>query len=452
MAKTLLNKIGKKVRNGALIATACLGLSLGVAGCKPGYVPDDETPAIVLEDVNVTQGESRTVNLSDLAQDSGVTWTGVAEYNPDVLTPTLEGENLTVKVSDNITEDIPYSVRLKAMNGGKEETVKLEGIVKNIVEVSGVLQNNETGTNQAGILKLFDSTGSKAGEYYTSNGNFKIVSDFSEGNMKLQARLNDGYVRTMNVPLAGKDISNILVRAVPYVNFDIDDNGSVNEVDNQKFIDWMKQINTVCSVEEENGNFFDVHLITKWNLNNLNTIEICRTNYEKGISFSQEAIDNLLGYLADADNIPKFIAGKKNLSSIVQIVESTADAHIKQPGYITVIPDDAYGTHGGTGSEETGYNPNVWGEVSSSLIRTIQLNSLLISPHEFGHSFIAQELWNESVHVISPNNTMMYSGVEHPSKPGLADEKAGKLLYEETYHAGEKIENILAQSFSDGSY
>jgi hypothetical protein len=442
MAKTLLNKIGKKVKNGILIASACAGIGFGLAGCKPGYVPDDETPAIVLEDVNVTQGESRTVNLSDLAQDSGVTWTGVAEYNSDILTPTLEGDNLTVKVSDNITEDIPYSVKLKAMNGGKEETVKLEGIVKNIVEVSGVLQNNETGANQAGILKLFDSAGSKAGEYYTSNGNFKIVSDFNEGNMKLQARLNDGYVRTMNVPLAGKDISGVVVRAVPYVNFDIDDDGNVNEVDNQKFIDWMKQIN---SPEPEN-------LVIKWNLDNLNAIEICRTNYEKGISFSQTAIDNLLGYLADPDNIPKFIAGKKNLSSIVQIVESTADAHIKQPGYITVIPDDGDGTMGGMGRNENRYNQEVLGEVNSSLIRLIPTSKLVVSPQEFGHSFIAQALWNESVHVISPNDTMMYSGVEHPSKPGLADEKAGKLLYEETYHAGEKIENILAQSFSDGSY
>jgi hypothetical protein len=452
MVKTLLNKIGKiaeRVKRAVPIAVAAGSItlaSLGLAGCNP----NNPEPGydITLPNVNVTQGENKTVNLSELAQDSGVTWTGVAEYDSKLLTPTLSGDELTVKVSDNITEDTPYAVRLKVINEGKEETVKLEGIVKNIVEVSGFLQNNETGTNQAGIVKLFDSTGSKAGECSTSDGNFKITSDFSAGNMKLQARLNDGYVRTMDIPLAGKDISGVVARVVPNVDFDIDDSGSIDATDNQKFIDWMKQINTVYSYE--NGTWFSN--ITKWNLNNLTAIEICRTNSEKGISFSQTAIDNLLGYLADSDNIPKLIGGKKDLSSIVQVLDSTSDTHKLQAGYITIIPDDAAGTNGGMGFYQGIYqDPTNTRIITSSLIHLIPTSTLIVSNHEIGHSFIAQQLWDENVHVISPKNTIMYSGVEHPSKPGLADEKAGKLLYEESYSAGEKIENILGTGFIDNS-
>jgi hypothetical protein len=456
MVKTLLNKIGKiaeRVKRAVPIAVAAGSIafaSLGLAGCTPTSDPRPKPEPgydIILPNVNVTQGESKTVNLSDLAQDSGVTWTGVAEYDSNLLTPSLSGDKLTVEVSNDISEDVPYSVKLKAVNDGKEEAVKLEGIVKNIVEVSGVLQSNETGTNHAGIVKLFDSAGSKAGECSTSDGNFKITSDFSAGNMKLQARLNDGYVRTMNIPLAGKDVSGVLLRAVPHVNFDIDDSGSVDENDNQKFIDWMKQINTLYSYED--GTWFSK--ITKWNLNNLTAIEICRTNSEKGISFSQTAIDNLLGYLADSENIPKLISGKKNLSSIVQVLDSSSEAHKLQAGYITVIPDDWIGTKGGIGLEENACDYLNTCLTTASLIHVIPENELRVSKHEFGHSFIAPALINESEHVISPKNTIMYSGVEHPSKPGLADEKAGKLLYEESYSAGERIENILGTSFIDNS-
>jgi hypothetical protein len=454
MVKTLENNLGNKVKNNGLkrLKIGALALlasaSLSFVGCKPHVDPTPDP--ITLENVNVTQGENKTIDLTQISDNSEATWTGIADYNHSLFTPTLVGKNLTIQVSDDIREDTPYSVSLKVKNGDKEETAVLEGVVKNVFEVRGVLQDNETHTNQAGILKIFDSSNDNVGEVSTSDGNFLIKpTELASGSkVKLQAKLNDSYVRTMEFNVDNtKDIS-VLVRAVPKVNFDINDSGVVDATDNQNFIDFIKQINTSFSYED--GTWFSK--IKKWNLDNLLSIEICRTNSDNGTFFSQTAINNLITYLTEEDNIKKFIAGKKDLSSIVQVLDNSSLSHKAQSGYITVLPNDGIGTKGGTGLHEGFYQDSTNSRIiTSSIIHLIPTELLLASNHEFGHSFIAQVLWDESEHIISPTKTIMYSGTARPLKPGLADEKAGKLLYEETYSAGEKLENILGINFLDNS-
>jgi hypothetical protein len=435
------------VKNLAKILLAATLVSL--TGCPPAIIPKPELPPIVLPKVGITQGEKKTVNLSYLANDSGITWEVVNSDNPELVNLSLSGDELTLDASDNITEDVSFSGKIIAKRGDKEENISFGGKVENIVDISGNIKNNETGANQAGLVKLFDGVGNKLGEYSTSDGNFSIISSIKSGNTKLQARLNNGYIRTINFSLAGKDISGIEIYAVPHVDFDINDDGTINSGDNQAFIDFMRQINTTPSVDEENGKLVDVSLINKWNLDNLVAIEICRTNSDKGISFSQTSIDNCVSYFADPTNIPKLIAQKKDLNSIIQILENSSSAHKFQPGYITIIPDDGEGTMGGTGRNENFYYINNQMKVNSSLIHLIPTENLMCEPHELAHSFTAQQLWDEDNHTISPKYTLIYSGVEHFWKPGLADEKAGKLLYMGNWDAGEKLEYLLGTKFID---
>jgi hypothetical protein len=461
MVKTLENNVKGKtkkdwLKRAKIGASALLvAASLSYGSCKPfpdptpsldpTPTPTPNYPAIYLDEVNVTQGENKTINLSELASESGINWTGIGEYDSRLLTPTINGNNLTVQVSENISEDTPYSINCKFNRGNGEETGVLEGTIKNLFDVYGTLQDNETQTNKQGLVKLFDSSNTKIGETSTTDGNFHVKSTIPHsGKVKLQAKLDDGsYVRTMEFD-GTKDVSDSLVRAVPYPTFDTDNSGAIDETDYQNFYNFIKQIGTTSSVELINGNYITVNKIFKWNLDNLAKIEICRTNSDNGTYFTQEEIDSLISYMPE---IKKFIAGKKDLSSIVQVLENTSDSHKMEPGYIVVMPDDYIGTKGNIGLEESNYqDPNNSRIVTTSLIHLLPIKSLPVSKHEFGHSFIAQELTNETVHKISPDYTIMYSDGSLLT-PGVADEKAGKLLYEETYSAGDKIEDILGFNF-----
>jgi hypothetical protein len=428
-----------------LLVTAVFGAVSGCDWFRPHPKPE-ELLAITLPAIDVKQGERKTVNLATLANDSGITWEKAESDNPELVNLSVSGEELTLAVSDNIIEDVSYSGKLTAKRGNKEESVSISGTVGNIVDIYGSLKNNETESNEAGIVKLFDVIGSKIGESSTLDGNFNIQSSSTAGNMKLQARLNNGYVRTMELVLAGKDISGIEIYAVPKVDFNINDDEAVNEKDSLDFIEFIKQINT-RQIPDGEG----LYRIRKFDLDNLTAIEICRTNSNKGISFNQTAIDNAIEYFSDPCNIPVLIAGKKNLSSIIQTVENSSSAHIGQQGYISIIPDDITGTKGGTGLDENFYQSVNGRLVTSSVIHALPENELFVAPHEIGHSFIAQVLVNENNQVISPKNTFMYSGTAHPVKPGLADEKAGNLLYKGKCEVGQRLDYLLEMKFLDNS-
>jgi hypothetical protein len=442
MVKTLENNVRnsliKKVKIGALALVAATSLAL--FGCKPHVSP--YYPPIKLENVNVTQGENKTIDLTQISDDAGAIWTGIADYDHNLFTPTLVGNNLTVQVSDDIREDTPYSVSLKVNNGNKEETVALQGVVKNVFEIRGQLQNNETQTNGSGIVKLFDSSNNEIGETSTSDGNFYVKPSqvVSGSKVKLQARLNEGYVRTIEFDVDNTKDMGVLVRAVPKVNFDINDSGIVDATDSLDFITFLKQINTATFPDSEG-----FYRIKKWNLDNLIAIEICKKNSDNGAEMDLD-VTNLIGYLPE---ITKFIGGKKDLGSIVQVLENSSLSHKLQPGYITVIPDNSEGTKGGTGLTDIRYDSTNSRVINSALIHFLTVKNITIDYHEAGHAFIAPI--GEAENPISPGYTIMFTSEEALSSPGLADEKAGKLIYEETYSAGEKIENILGISFLDNS-
>jgi hypothetical protein len=448
MVKTLENNLINNMLKTFKIGTLALlaSASLSFIDCKPHVdpTPEPEDSSIKLENVNLTQGENKTIDLLKDSSDAQAIWTGIASYDSNLLTPTLIGNNLTVQVSDNVKEDTPYSVSLKVKNGDKEETAVLEGIVKNVFEIRGVIQNNETHTNTAGVVKIFDSSNNKVGECSTSDGNFYIKpSSLSSGSkVELQAKFNGSYVRTVEFNIDNtKDIST-LVRVVPNVNFDIDDSGVVDATDNQKFIDFIKQINTATFPDSEG-----LYRIKKWNLDNLLAIEICRTNLDNGIAMDIEAT-NFMSYIPKITN---FIGGKKDLSSIIQVLENSSLSHKGQPGYITIIPDNSEGTKGGIGLTELSYQDlNNSRIITSSIVHLLTAKNITVDYHEAGHVFIAP-VGEANSSGISPKYTIMFTSGNILIAPGLADEKAGKLLYEETYSAGEKLENILGINFLDNS-
>jgi hypothetical protein len=448
MAKTLENNVKgsgfvRRIKTGALALVAVA--SIGLASCKQAMSPDsgDEPgkpgkpnyPTLSLSDVNLNEGEDKSIDLSKLTSESGITWTGVGAYDSKLVTPTLTGTNLTVQVSDDITETVPYSIGVNTNEG----PAVVKGVINNKFEISGKLKD-ETFTNQAGIVQLYDSSDNLVGETSTADGNFNLKpgSVASGSKVKLKGKTNTSYRRTLEFNCdTSKDVSDAQIIVFPHPTYDVDGSGGeVNEADYQAIINFVRQINT-GSLPDSEG----LYRIKKANLDNIIKNEVCKRNSENGTYFSDTAINNYLSYMPE---INKLFAGKKDLGSILEVLDNSSLSHKGIAGYFVTTPDDMIGTKGGTGLEESFYqNPANSREITSALIHFIPTEHLSTALEEWAHLAIAPVLYHNEEEVISNLYTVLYPSAVHKSTIGLADEEVAKILYNSSVLVGEKLENIL---------
>lgn len=427
------------------------------------YTSSSDIPTLDLSGTNkdLIDGKSSTINLPSPIDDdtSGDIPYIKAESLDGETVPTLNGKQLTLQANP-VSQDSPYKIKLTFGSASEGiNTATLEGTIKNLCDISGVLQDNETHTPQTGIIKWFDGT-----IHYTElpSGTFDIHQTSPASQIKLQAQVGDSYIRTINLD-GTKDYPNLIVRVVPNQSFSSKD-------DFRKF---MSEIN--FGEDVLSGNYG----LKKWNLDNLKGIEILLQNpnpvNESFSSSQQDLIKSKIINLNPKDielylNGYIFPSSQKDNPSLSFVQEDKSDTpeinkHYSSngsiitgvdSGWIVVAPNTKLGYAGTTGN---GYyvNPDIHTStqtVISSLIQilpsdvdTYGINGHPVVSHEFGHAFIAQ---NGEASSLSGTYTIMdpdsYSLIP-PCIPKVADIKAGQIIYEESYLPREKLDDILGMNW-----
>ena len=406
-------------------------------------VSASDLPTVDLSSVNsnLIDGKTSTINLPNPTDDdtSGIIPYTKAEVLSGNATATLNGNNLILN-ANRVSQDNPYQVRLTfGTPEGGMNTATLSGTIKNLCDISGVLQDVETHSNQAGIIRLYDaSNNSQLGEDPTSDGNFSFESASPVSQIKLQAQFGDSYIRTITLD-GTKDYSGISVRAVSAPNF------SVSKTD---FITFMRQINFGDPVESNYG-------LKRWDLSQLQGIEILAVNpLNSNYSFTQSQQDFIANKITagndtESYDIRNYVRGK-DLSGLIH--EDTTPTGIytndltngmitPKPGWIVVVVDNSDENPGGL-TDKNIINNKITGALIR--LRTESINDNVVS-HEFGHVFIAPI--GEANNTVSSIYSIMWSGEGNLTKPGVADIKEGQIIYEDSYLPAEKLDDILGMNW-----
>ncbi len=454
MVKTLLNKLGRGFKRGILIATAVA--SLGFGSCKlPEPDPVNYAPVASLY-VNPTSGTAPLdiqINLGGADQNGN---DDIVEYRVSID----KGDDGTIDevISQptpiNTTRNFNYVGNIK-MSGQvtdsqnavdkKEQLITLSNppVDNDFLDVEGHLQDNETDTGKTGKVKIYDSLENYIGETETidSSGHFVFHSDTIKSkdltNVIIKAITGTetsptSYVRkiTANVDSASEpDVSlSQPIRAVPYPTFCSNDN----------FKTFVEQINIFTEG------------LRKWDLNQLKGIEILSSYPDYSSSFTNQQQDKIASKIKDSINIEKFVEGKQLDNYIQRDGQDGGTIHYGDSftngvddGWVIVVPNDSLGG-GRTFFEPTSTINKVWIEIDPDYVTDINP----VTTHEFGHAFIARGGSDPNGHTnaISGNLTIMTASQDR-NTPGVADEKAAKVIYEDTYQVGEVLDNILGTNF-----
>lgn len=371
------------------------------------------------------------------------------------------GDSVTTTALGNRTG--PYNTQLSmiAANGDTGSYI-LRGNFHDVPDISGNLQNSETDSATQGIIRpytietisgkvdtipLLTNISNTSGNILTDSiGKFsfrinKRSSDLT--NILLRAKLgasaNDSnYVRS--IILQPKDTSGLLVSAVPKPIFTTSDS----------FATFMQQIDYPLTRFDFNGEYIP-------GFKGLQGIEIL-PNHPNHQSWSFTPAQDTLMYnkILDPNDINGIIGRNKIMPNQVILGDSghytmQGDSVIPDSGWIIVVPDSNIISDNYSGLTVNSYSNPGGTLVYKGVISIVPWeadNGRVIS-HEFGHMFIA-----ETHPTILPVYTVMNLS-SRLQTTGLADKKAGKLIYEPTfmtfppseYPTLDYLKNILGLNF-----
>ena len=423
-------------------------------------VSNSDLPTLDLSSINtdLVDGKTKTITLPSPTDDDT---SGIIPYiNAKVLSgnaiASLNGNQLTLN-ANSVSQDSPYQLELTfGTTEGGINTATLNGKIKNLLDITGNIQDNETQITQAGKVKIYnyddvatyDSLNNFTGYNFTSKTPL-IDQDVSSGNFSqiqlskvvskavLRAKLNpDSYIRTITLD-GTKDYTsqnnNSLtdkIRVVPYPTL----------YSKEDFKEFMMSIN------------YTYGGISKWNLDNLVGIEILKYNPLTGDSFTTLQQQAIISKLSASYDIPLFINSKKNLGSIIrQDTKDNQDSNKHydlsgnpEIGWIIVVPNNSilYAGQSKLWNLEDNAITGVMNKAKVEIKPEHAVDNDPVLTHEFGHVFIAPN--GEAT--LSPNLTIMNINWVIFT-PGVADIKAGKIIYEDTYLPREKLDDILGLSW-----
>lgn len=478
MGKSLIDKLRKGWRNTKLaaIAVGAIGLASCTEQCNP--IPINHSPEITstpaTTQINEGDAYNYDVNATDIDGD-------VLTYSLPLAPPEFSinsSTGLISGVAPQVDSDTPYNIEVGVSDGinpvvtqGYTLTVKnVIPPIEDYLDVEGYLQDNETDTGKQGTVKIYDSLKNFIGETTsTSDGHFvfssldKKVSDVS-GGIIIQARSGTSpdwtsYVRTVNASVNSAegiepDVMVNLIRVVPFPAFDCSYGGISS---NENFRTFMHQID-FAYVYGNAG-------LVRWDLNQLEGIEILLQNPDNGISFTGEKQNIIADRIKSSSDIELYVEGRE-LDSLIQIDNSypPSNPHYTlgpigpgpDEGWIIVVPNNL-------GGGET-YFAYLNDTILTGIINRVRIDldpSIVnlnnpIATHEFGHAFIASNSnWNghcdippfyyaypgtNTLTTMTPNNLKL-------PPPGVADIKASHIIYENTYLPREKLDDILGDNF-----
>ena len=386
-----------------------------------------------------------------------------------------------------VTQDTNYNVEVSVTDNKVEEPVKQTYTltVKDTTDISGTLQDSETDTAATGEVRAYEEQSD--GTYKLldssttdSNGNFSLQFDGSVSDFELQARLMNGttkesYVRTVSLP--GEDEPALIVKAVPYTGLVASCSTPMAScISYDDFVTFVKEINQKAIYVGTFPTGEYVGGIQKWNLNNLQGIEILLNNPSGSMhgSFTTQQQDYIKSRIIADDDIELMFNGM-DLGSKVQIDTSTTTASemhytlesnfngnnitavSADTGWIVVVPMDNLQAGG-----EANPTVNNQGYITSGALSIntstqadgvlFQSSSVAIS-HEFGHVTYSPGGTESGGHTykLYSDQSLMSSKTRSNStaipKPGFADKKLLKVL--NTFSAGTPHDDLFRTEYHD---
>jgi hypothetical protein len=297
----------KEVKKGVATLVAVAGL--GFSGCQNLMDPQAEEPEIPIEsalpsvdfsglDKTLVDGRTRTITLpAPYDEDSRNVPYNCVRSLDDNVSATLNGRELTLTAIP-VSEETNYQLEFDfgTEQGGKN-TATLEGKIENLCDISGELQDNETDSNQAGEIRLYNKDKIKLAETNTSNGVFNVQASEPASEIYLQAKVGDnGYIRTIKLD-GSKDYSEKIVRAVTEPDFPT--TGGNPKADFKEFLrrtnfgfrkgDLYGGLKRWNFGEEENGTIFQ-------------GLEILDKDPNTGAQFTPEQQDLIKQYIKDKES------------------------------------------------------------------------------------------------------------------------------------------------------
>ncbi|MCK5043831.1 hypothetical protein KAR52_02415 [Candidatus Pacearchaeota archaeon] len=329
---------------------------------------------------------------------------------------------------------------------GNQETgignATLEGTINNLLDISGQLQDNETDSPRAGIIKVYDSSDNRflKQAQIDSSGNFDFQLDEAVSEIILQARIMNGaveksYVRTIKGLSGLEDYILGNIRAVPY------DGLTGMGITKAQFKTHMMQVMRPINSSDFNPEMY------KWDFKEfssqypLTEVIISKKHYDPNIegTFTDTEINNIKSRILDINDINSFFEGKIT------------------PEQISVVDNYVSGNSGGKiflfpAKNTSGY-ANVFDENGDGYIDSVRLTvgvplageglDSSILAHEFGHGsgFLGHS-------ELSKTTTIMNEiGSGRIISSGPIDKKASKIIYEDTYKGLEKLNDLMGDDF-----
>jgi len=444
----------------------------------PEYAPEAELSSI--DSLKFNEGDSIIITLPT-PTDKNPEDNPKYEINNSLdgkVTASLNGNKLKIKAVPEKVGD--YSLQLILTDSVIVKIKNLEGKLYDLLDVSGILKDNEEHVPHPGIVKVYnyeqDNLGhildtSKIGEIEVNNfGSFskkfdKRISELT-GDILVQARWNDlgeesSYVRTMK--LKPEDHRNLNMVIVPYTDL------TENEITPE---DFQKHMQEVLSP------WHDVHsnpIISKWAFGNSNVDynleEIIISKYNPDTTktgyFSDATAEQIRDRILNSDDIGAFFNGKIEKYNITITITDTAHNYSlpKDYGKIVLYPDEQP-TDPVLGGNLAGYtsmgDPTRDGylDYAKSVVQVFDGNTR--------KELVAHELGRASDGLIGCDETLpgkltiMHAWGGDGDGPLFADRKTAKAIYEDSYvpGTGSKVwftnydlglKDILGLNFLDGS-
>jgi len=402
-------------------------------------------------DVNATDDEGNTLEYS------------LAPGSADWLKINSQTGEITGKAPPT-SSDTSYQVIVEVSDGQDSVTQSYTLTIKNLVDISGRLEDNENDENtnytgKKGLIKIYSASDQnhpikEVVLMETDNGNFNFrVSDQPVDKFILQGAITntsgnlESYVRTYTIKddsgniikeLDGtKDYNNLLIRVVPYP-----DSSKGEDFSEEDFRKHMEEVNIK-----------PYHGLLKFEIPN---VEILRDDPLRRGSYFEDGEQTNINNKASEWSYVISNAGGDVLNIQIDPFNpygdppENSDYHytvegdeIKpEMGWVIVVPNNDVGAGGLTWPYGSG-TPCVIGKARIDL----GIVTELITSHEFGH---ALETYKYHAQTLSADYTIMRGDSNTLTRPGPADKKAAYIVYENTYKARESLDDIMALEFLPG--
>ena len=391
----------------------------------------------------------------------------------------MDSSGLITGTAPSVSSDTNVNLEARVSDGEDATSHAFAVAVKNVLSVSGTLQDSETDGNAAGEIRAYRDNGD--GTYTLlkkttagSNGAFSMSFSHS-GGFDLQARLKSGnddksYVRTL--PLSSTStLTGLTIRAVPYE--DLSETQTVSATDTivsiPEFKSFMEDVNkgfvSVSGQGARSGcNANGCSGLMKWNLaDDFNGVEILKDNPTSNTgTFTTTQQDYVAGKIAASDDVKLLFDGRtvtvqkdtsanQNANKKYSVSGSTITP---DTGWIVVVPVHNLGSSGevtGGDSDNDGYFEG-WRIDLKSNESGIYADGDRVITHEFAHATlypggdVAMGHTSRLVNDQSITSTAS-AGRTACTKPCTFDKKAAKLIYEPTFAVGTPYSEILGTAF-----